>query len=256
MAIRDGLAYVVLCHAYTSPSCSQGGCAGMDEQKVEASMIAARVPQVEPALADAEEFPSLGSQPAAAAPTPAEPNPSTIPSPAQSVPSSSAQVPLTPAALVNIQLYILPQDGTASNPAVSPEIAPQRRPSSPCPYINWSQWEACRMTFFLAVGVLFRSCTCKWCLQNGAQTGQARSAEDDDVMAGGLGMFEGQQGKDESWTAPQSMQKPMPKKLTGPWGDYGVPASGSAAQKAGKKRAGNSLLQAAVLSQKQMPMHS
>ena len=95
----------------------------MDEQKVEASMIAARVPQVEPALADAEEFPSLGSQPAAAAPTPAEPNPSTIPSPSQSVPSSSAQVPPTPAALVNIQLYILPPDGTASNRAVSPGIA-------------------------------------------------------------------------------------------------------------------------------------
>ena len=79
------------------------------------------------------------------------------------------------------------------------------------------------------------------CVQNGAQSGQASSIDaDDDVMAGGLGMFEDEEGKDESWAAPQSTQKPKPKKLTGPWGDYGTPAAGSATHKAGKKRPGNS----------------
>lgn len=77
------------------------------------------------------------------------------------------------------------------------------------------------------------------CMQNGALSGRASSAEaDDDVMAGGLGMFEDEEGKDESWAAPQSSQKPKPKKLTGPWGDYGTPAAGSAPHKAGKKRPG------------------
>ena len=77
-------------------------------------------------------------------------------------------------------------------------------------------------------------------MQNGAQSGQASSTEaDDDVMAGGLGMFEDEEGKGESWAAPQSTQKPKPKKLTGPWGDYGTPAAGSAPHKAGKKRPGN-----------------
>lgn len=77
-------------------------------------------------------------------------------------------------------------------------------------------------------------------MQNGAQSGQASStAADDDVMAGGLGMFEDEEGKGESWAAPQSTQKPKPKKLTGPWGDYGTPAAGSAPHKAGKKRPGN-----------------
>lgn len=61
-------------------------------------------------------------------------------------------------------------------------------------------------------------------------------------MAGGLGMFEEDQGKADSWTAPQSNQRPKPKKLTGPWGDYGGPAAGPTAQKAGKKRPGSGLL--------------
>lgn len=75
-------------------------------------------------------------------------------------------------------------------------------------------------------------------MQNGAQSRQASSADDDDVMAGGLGMFEEEQGKDESWAAPQSMQKAKPKKLTGPWGDYGGPAGGPAPPRTGKKRPG------------------
>lgn len=72
----------------------------MDEQKVDA-MFAASIPQTEPALADADEFPSLGSQPAAAPPAAAQPALSTIPSPSQSIPSSSAQVLLTSTASVN-----------------------------------------------------------------------------------------------------------------------------------------------------------
>ena len=80
----------------------------------------------------------------------------------------------------------------------------------------------------------------RYCMQNGAQSGQASSTEaDDDVMAGGLGMFEDEEGKDESWAPPQSTQKPKPKKLTGPWGDYSTPAAGSAPHKAGKKRPGS-----------------
>lgn len=82
-------------------------------------------------------------------------------------------------------------------------------------------------------------------MQNGAQSGQANSVEDDDIMAGGLGMFEEEQGKDDSWTAPQGNQRPKPKKLTGPWGEYGGPAAGPTAQKAGKKRPGSGFLQAA-----------
>ena len=79
-------------------------------------------------------------------------------------------------------------------------------------------------------------------MQDGEQAMQAGPAEADDdaddVMSGGLGMFEEEQGKDESWAAPHTSQKPKPKKLTGPWGEYGTPAAGSAAQKAGKKRPG------------------
>lgn len=82
-------------------------------------------------------------------------------------------------------------------------------------------------------------------MQDGEQARQAGPAEPDDaaddVMAGGLGMFEDEQGKDESWAAPQSSHKPKPKKLTGPWGEYGTPAAGSAAHKAGKKRPGTLL---------------
>ena len=147
----------------------------MDEQKVEASMIAARVPQVEPALADAEEFPSLGSQPAAAAPTPAEPNPSTIPSPAQSVPSSFAQVPLTPAALVNIQLYIIATRWYCLQPScVTWDCTSQHCPSPSPPLAPpaWSQWElASRMTFsqimssggWFFVGMYMEMVYAEWC---------------------------------------------------------------------------------------------
>ena len=70
----------------------------MNEQKVEAA-LAASMPRAEPALGDADEFPSLGSQPAAptaAAPPPLN-NPSVLnsPSPLPSVPPSLAQVILT-----------------------------------------------------------------------------------------------------------------------------------------------------------------
>ena len=61
----------------------------MDEHKVEAA-LAASVPQAEPALGHADEFPSLGSQPtapAAAAPALVKHTP-----PLPSVPPSSAQV--------------------------------------------------------------------------------------------------------------------------------------------------------------------
>ena len=61
----------------------------MDEQKVEAA-LAASAPRAEPALGDADEFPSLGSQPAA--PTAAAPFPLNNPSPSPSIPPSSAQV--------------------------------------------------------------------------------------------------------------------------------------------------------------------
>ena len=55
-------------------ACVQAGkaadmCAGMDEQKVEAE-LAARAAQTKPALADGQDFPTLGSQPAAPAPAP------------------------------------------------------------------------------------------------------------------------------------------------------------------------------------------
>ena len=61
----------------------------MDEQKVEAA-LAASTPRAEPALGDADEFPSLGSQPAA--PTAAAPPPLKNPSIFPPVPPSSAQV--------------------------------------------------------------------------------------------------------------------------------------------------------------------
>ena len=59
----------------------------MDEQKVEAELAAASAPRAEPALGDTDEFPSLGSQPAAPTRTPAPPpaplKSSPLPSPAQ-----------------------------------------------------------------------------------------------------------------------------------------------------------------------------
>ena len=71
------------------------------------------------------------------------------------------------------------------------------------------------------------------------ESGQARASDpDDDGIAGGLGMFEDEDGKGEGWAAPQIAQKPKPKKLTGPWGDYGGAATGAAAQKGSKKRPG------------------
>lgn len=63
----------------------------MDEQKVEAA-LAASMPRAEPALGDADQFPSLGSQPAAH--TAAAPSLLKNPSPAPAVPPSSAQVRL------------------------------------------------------------------------------------------------------------------------------------------------------------------
>lgn len=65
----------------------------MDEQKVEAELAAASAPRAEPALGDTDEFPSLGSQPAAPtrAPPPAPMNSSPLPS----VPAS-AQVEFAP----------------------------------------------------------------------------------------------------------------------------------------------------------------
>jgi len=81
-------------------------------------------------------------------------------------------------------------------------------------------------------------CKTRW-TQEAAQASQATQADaDDDGIAGCLGMFEDEEGKDESWAAPQSSQKPKPKKLTGPWGEYGAPPAG-AAQKGGKKRPGD-----------------
>lgn len=61
----------------------------MDEQQVEAA-LAASMPRAEPALGDADEFPSLGSQPAAptAAAHPTLKNPSLLPT----APPSVAQV--------------------------------------------------------------------------------------------------------------------------------------------------------------------
>lgn len=54
---------------------------------MEAELAAANAPRAEPALGDTDEFPSLGSQPAAPTPTPGPPpapiNPSSLPSPAQ-----------------------------------------------------------------------------------------------------------------------------------------------------------------------------
>lgn len=65
---------------------------------------------------------------------------------------------------------------------------------------------------------------------------QKPDAEDDSI-AGGLGMFEDEEGKDGSWAAPTTSQKPKPKKLTGPWGEYGTPAGGPV-KKGGKKLPG------------------
>ncbi|DBA76164.1 TPA: hypothetical protein ACH3X1_009895 [Trebouxia sp. C0004] len=127
---------------------------GLDEQKVE-EMIA---PQVQPALGDADEFPTLGAQPAA--------------------PSQSPSQPLLPS---------------------------QARPSH---------------------------------LQRDTEACQAKATDaDDDSIAGGLGLFEDEEGKDDSWAGPQATQKPKPKKLTGPWGEYGTPAGGTN-KKGGKKLPG------------------
>ncbi len=71
------------------------------------------------------------------------------------------------------------------------------------------------------------------------KAGQAKATDaDDDSIAGGLGLFEDEEGKDDSWAAPQATQKPKPKKLTGPWGEYGTPA-GATTKKGGKKLPGD-----------------
>lgn len=65
---------------------------------------------------------------------------------------------------------------------------------------------------------------------------QKPDAEEDSI-AGGLGLFEDEEGKDGSWAGPTTSQKPKPKKLTGPWGEYGTPAGGPA-KKGSKKLPG------------------
>lgn len=68
-------------------------CAGMDEQKVDA-MIAASAPQLDPPLTNNEQFPTLGSQPAAPVPPlPAAPPPASLDTASQQpVPHHAAQV--------------------------------------------------------------------------------------------------------------------------------------------------------------------
>ena len=82
-------------------------------------------------------------------------------------------------------------------------------------------------------------------LADAAATAGSPEEQEEDVMAGGLGMFEDEEGKDESWTALQTGQRPQPKKLTGPWGEYGGSA-GRAQQKGGKKRPGTAAAAAAA----------
>lgn len=64
-------------------------------------------------------------------------------------------------------------------------------------------------------------------------------------MEGGMGMFDAEEGGPEGvqWAALQVAQRPKPRTLTGPWGDYSAPA---APQKGAKKKPGT-LLPCAVL---------
>ena len=78
------------------------------------------------------------------------------------------------------------------------------------------------------------------------QSDRARPKEEEEAEAleGGLGMFEDEPGDGGGvqWQPPQGGQRPKPRKLTGPWGDYSG-ATVATAPKGPKKKPGEAAMQ-------------
>lgn len=74
--------------------------------------------------------------------------------------------------------------------------------------------------------------------QQQQQSNGVKAEEEAEGLEGGLGMFDDEAGEGVGvqWQAPQGAQRPKPRKLTGPWGEY----SGAtvAPQKGPKKKPG------------------
>ena len=78
-----------------------------------------------------------------------------------------------------------------------------------------------------------------YALQQPNESNGVKSDEEAEVLDGGLGMFDDAPGGGGGvqWQPPQGAQRPKPRKLTGPWGEYSG-ATVAAAPKGPKKRPG------------------